>query len=256
MRLVSATITQNTEIMPKIRLLGLLAPDIAGEVRPGQFIMVNCGEQRVLPRPISIHGTTAAGEVLLLVNIVGKGTEWLAQRQEGDSLQVIGPSGNGFTVSSGAKNLLLVAGGIGIAPLAFLTQQAASTKAVTLLMGATTASLLYPQDRLPQNIHIVRTTDDGSAGHRGLVTGVMPEYLNAADQVFACGPLPMYRSIESLARSTGKAQLVQISLEVRMGCGIGTCYGCSIRTLQGMKKVCKDGPVFSLPDIVLDEVRV
>jgi len=255
-KLFTVKITQNTEIMTKVHLIGLHAPDIAGQVRPGQFVMINCGKERVLPRPISVHGMTVHGEALLLVNIVGKGTEWLSERVPGDMLNVIGPSGNGFAVSRDAQELLLVAGGMGIAPLAFLAQQMAVTHEVTLLMGAATASLLYPQDRLPLNIHIVQTTDDGSAGRKGFVTDVMTDYLAGADQIFACGPMPMYKSIESLMVSSEKVQSVQVSLEVRMGCGVGACYGCSIKTRQGMKKVCKDGPVFNLADIILDEVRV
>lgn len=256
MRQYSAAVMSNEEIMPHIRLIEMDVPGMHGDILPGQFVMVNCGPGRMLPRPISIHGRTSQGSIVLLVNIVGKGTEWLAERGKGETLHIIGPSGNGFTVHSQSKNLLMIAGGMGIAPMLFLAGCEAAVRHVTLLTGALNRSLLYPQDRITHGIHTVFMTDDGSAGDKGMITDVLSQHLNNADQIFACGPLPMYRSIKKITDAAGKTAAVQVSLEVRMGCGVGTCYGCSIKTAKGMKKVCKDGPVFNLSEILLDEIRV
>jgi len=124
-----------------------------------------------------------------------------------------------------------------------------------LLLGASTAAQLYPTHLLPPKIKLITTTEDGSAGKKGLVTDLLPEYVDGADQVFACGPMPMYRDMalkNQELKPDGKP--VQISLEVRMGCGLGVCYGCTIKTKNGLKQVCKDGPVFDLDDILWDEL--
>jgi dihydroorotate dehydrogenase electron transfer subunit len=185
---------------------------------------------------------------------VGRGTHWLSQRQAGDSLDLLGPLGNGYTVYPDAKNLLLVAGGIGIAPLVFLAQKASGLGcSITLLLGARTAAELYPKNLLPAKLKLITATEDGEKGHKGMITDLLPDYINWADQVFACGPLPMYQAMARMPQLRNKP--VQISLEVRMGCGLGICYGCTIKTRNGLKQVCKDGPVFELNDILWDEVN-
>jgi len=256
MKLLEATVLQNMEVMPNIHLLELYIPEISGKVQPGQFVMIKSGPGRVLPRPISVHGIGSNGSLYLLINNIGKGTEWLSQRMKDDMLQIIGPLGNGFSVSATSKNLLCIAGGMGIAPLVFLAHREAANRRVTMLIGAVNKSLLYPQDRLPKNISVELATDDGSVGRKGMVTDLISKYIGEADQIIACGPQPMYESIKNITDATGKTASIQISLEVRMGCGVGTCYGCSIKTQQGMKKVCKDGPVFNLSDVILHEVRI
>jgi len=184
----------------------------------------------------------------LLFNIVGRGTEWLSQCQEGDSLDLLGPLGRGFSFQSASHRLLLVAGGIGIAPLVFLAEKALGEgRSITLLIGAQNASLLYPESLLPPSIKLITATEDGSEGKKGMVTELMADFAAQADQVFACGPTSMYQSIAAQHYLKGKS--VQISLEVRMGCGLGACYGCTIKTKRGLRQVCQDGPVFELNDI-------
>jgi len=306
------TITSNTEIMPGVALMWLEAPDIATAAQPGQFITVRC-EDFILRRPFSIHQVSPS-QVAILFKVVGKGTLWLSERKVGDKVDVLGPLGNGFSIPSviarrpecqrrnlpgQSKNLLLVAGGIGIAPLCFLAQYASSQHSITLIQGASTAKELYPFSSLaltfnsspskgegkgegekrssllslPSNIRFISVTEDGSAGRRGMVTGVLPDFLDWADQLYACGPLSMYKTMAGLtlnpspSKGEGKGEgekrseesklkKCQISLEVRMGCGIGACYGCTINTKKGLKKVCRDGPVFELDDILWEEVRV
>jgi dihydroorotate dehydrogenase electron transfer subunit len=152
-------------------------------------------------------------------------------------------------VKPGAKDLLLVAGGIGIAPLAFLGEEEAKKgRTVNLLPGAQTAELLYPREHLPRISVVDGSTDDGTAGMKGLVTSRIDDYISQADQVFACGPTAMYRSMAGLDCLKGMS--VQVSLEERMACGLGACYGCTVKTRTGPKQVCHDGPVFELSDLV------
>ena len=235
----------------------LEAAGIAAAARPGQFVMVSCGQELTLRRPLSIHQVANSGQLHLLFSIVAKGTSWLSHRQEGETLDLLGPLGNGFSIEPASRNLLLVAGGIGIAPLAFFAQQALSeAKSVTLLLGARTDTGLYPQRLLPGGVETVVATEDGSTGTKGMITDILPDYVDWADQIYACGPLAMYQTIATNNQKRRVRKPVQISLEVRMGCGLGACYGCSIRTRRGMKQVCLDGPVFNLDEIIWQEVKI
>ena len=257
MKQVSATIVSSSELMPGYQLMCVEAPDIAAIARPGQFVTVSCGQELILRRPLSIHQLANSGQLHLLFSIVGKGTSWLSDRQEGETLDLLGPLGNGFSIEPASRKLLLVAGGIGIAPLAFLARQALSEgKSVTLLLGAPTDAGLYPQRLLPGGIETVVATEDGSSGTKGMITDILPDYVDWADQIYACGPLAMYQTIATNNQQRRVRKPVQIALEVRMGCGLGACYGCSIRTRRGMKQVCLDGPVFNLEEIIWQEVRI
>ncbi len=247
-----APVISQCETRPGVFILEIEAPGLASLAQPGQFVMVGCdsGYGRLLRRPISIH-QIGEKSISLLFAVVGTGTEWLSQRQPGDKVDIIGPLGNGFTINPGSRRILLVAGGMGIAPLCFLAQSAVRKGLkVTLLAGAASLAQLHPERLMPSGAEAVNITEDGSAGARGLVTAFLPDYLPQVDQVFACGPVPMYRAMN---RYVG-AKPTQISLEVRMGCGLGFCYACTIRTRQGLKQVCKDGPVFDIQDVIWDEL--
>jgi dihydroorotate dehydrogenase electron transfer subunit len=193
------------------------------------------------------------GSIGLLYAVVGRGTKWLAQRKEGDYIDLFGPLGNGFDIDPASKNLLLVAGGIGIAPLVALGEKAvAMGKAATLLIGDTTTGRIYPEHQLPTGIETVVATEDGSAGNKGMVTDLLPRFMPEADQVFACGPLPMYRKMAEMGAVLG-GKPVQVILETVLGCGVGACLGCTVETILGQRLVCKDGPVFGLRDIVWEK---
>jgi dihydroorotate dehydrogenase electron transfer subunit len=201
---------------------------------------------------LSIHQREDRSLVLLFA-VVGKGTQWLSQCQAGDRLDLVGPLGNGFAIHPDSKNLLLVAGGIGIAPLRLLADEAVKRGlSVTLLCGTPT-SHRYPPERLPPEIELVTVTEDGTAGRKGMITDLLPNFTSGADQVFACGPTSMYQSMAK--QKLLKNKPVQISLEVRMGCGLGICYGCTVKTRNGLKQVCKDGPIFDLGDILWGELK-
>ena len=179
---VASTIISSSEVMPGVYLIWLDSPQIAPVAQPGQFVMVRCGEGTLLRRPLSIHQLAADAEnggLALLFTMTGKGTQWLSQRKAGEILDLLGPLGNGFTIQPSSHNLLLLAGGIGIAPLAFLAQRAASQgHSVKLLMGALTANQLCPRDLLPPEAKCLVTTDDGTAGVKGLVTNYMPDHID------------------------------------------------------------------------------
>ena len=252
MRQIQAPIISNEEIACGIYLLWLQAPEIAAIARPGQFVMLRCGEgyDPLLRRPFSIH-QVAGSRLALLFAVVGRGTGWLSQRRQGELLDILGPLGNGFDLNPESKRLLLVAGGIGIAPLVYLAESALKRGClVRLLLGAETASQLYPEHLLPKGVELSIATADGSMGKKGLVTEFVPEFMGWAEQVFACGPIPMYRAMAVM----GLAKSVQVLLEQMMGCGLGVCRGCAIETKQGHKFVCQDGPVFQLEDVLWEKV--
>jgi len=271
------TIACNTEISPSVRLMRLEAPDIASLAKPGQFVTVRCADL-TLRRPLSIHQVSPSAieasnktEIALLFTVTGKGTHWLAQCQPGEKIDILGPLGNSFDIEAGAKNLLLVAGGIGIAPLIFLAQHASAQQQITIIHGASTAAQLYPFSLtaskkqhglipLPDSVRFVPVTEDGSAGKKGIATDIVPAFLDWADQICACGPVGMYEAMASMSfqakQNNLKLRRCQVSLEVRMGCGIGACYGCTIRTKTGLRQVCHDGPVFELDDVLWEELRI
>lgn len=253
------------------------APEIAPICKPGQFLMLKCGKDALLRRPISVNSVIGATYLDLLYALPNKindkdysmrlgreteirttkgmGTLWLSGLKEGSSLDLVGPSGNGFTIDPAANKLLLIAGGIGIAPLRFLAEFALlQGKDVTLLLGARTKSGIIPDKLLPAGAKVVRATEDGSLGKKDIIINLVPEYIDWADQVFACGPKAMYQALDKQMSTYPRERNVQVSLEVRMGCGTGICYSCSIKTQQGMKRVCKEGPVYNIRDIIWQEV--
>ena len=252
------TVISNDEITPGTWLMWLESPEIARRAQAGQFVMAACGEETVLRRPISVHSVDH-DTFALLYAVVGKGTEWLTHRKKESSLDVLGPLGNGFNVTktpSETLSFLMIAGGIGIAPLRFLIEKVKpSCRQIIILQGAATASKLYPRELLPPEVNVTAATEDGTAGYKGLITDLIPAFATTADEVFVCGPMPMLKYIaknQKALKLTDKP--VSISMEMRMACGMGVCYGCTIRTKNGLKEVCKDGPVFSLNDVIWDEM--
>lgn len=235
------------------------SPELSSASRPGQFTMVACDDggasgRHLLRRPLSIHRTDKQSLAFLFA-VVGPGTEWLSRRKPGESVDILGPAGNGFSIEPGSRRLLLAAGGIGIAPLCFLAQEALKKDlSVRILAGARTARQLCPPQLIPSGCEIMTVTEDGTAGEKGLVTGLLEKNADWAEQVFICGPAPMFKAIASQFQPSLKRIPVQVSLEVRMGCGTGICYACSIKTTGGMKQVCRDGPVFDMEEVVWEAV--
>jgi dihydroorotate dehydrogenase electron transfer subunit len=255
MHLERAVVVSSERAYENTHLLWLSAPAVARAAGAGQFLMMRCGGgyDPLLPRPMSFHRFRREGDerqFALLFDIRGRGTEWLAQREPGDAIDVFGPLGHGYTVDKASHNLLLVAGGTGVAALVALADEAAADgRSLTLLQGARTAASLFPTALLPPEVEVVIATDDGSAGHNGLVTDLLAQYLPWADQVFACGPTPMFQAMTDVVRQQASRKPVQVLLEERMACGTGVCYGCAVFTRRGVRLVCKDGPRFELREV-------
>jgi dihydroorotate dehydrogenase electron transfer subunit len=228
------------------------APDIAQDTRAGQFVHVRCGPPTgfdpLLRRPISIYGLDG-DEVLLYYDVVGRGTGFLAERRPGDLLDVLGPLGKPFQVDSASRRLLMVGGGIGLAPLVALARQLHDGPVeIVLLGGFRTAGRVLPPGFVPESAEYLVATEDGSSGQAGYVTDLVPRYLDWADQVFACGPTRMMQALHPVVAPRATLQ-VTVSLEERMACGMGVCLSCVVQTRRGVKRVCRDGPVFDLSDL-------
>jgi len=255
MKLERAIVVSQEEIYDNTHLMWLSCPPVAKGASPGRFLMIHCSDgcDPLLPRPMSFHRFRDLGgerQFAILYDVRGSGTALLSQRKPGDELPLFGPLGRGYSVSPHAQNLLLVAGGIGIAALIALADQAiAAGQSVTLLQGARSAGKLYPPELLPREVEALSSTDDGSAGHHGYVTDLLPQYLPWADQVFACGPTPMFAGMANVVREARSRKPVQALLEERMGCGTGICYGCAVFTRKGVRLVCRDGPRFELRSV-------
>jgi len=250
---------------PGIWVTKLEAPSLAAAARPGQFLHIRCGEgdDPLLRRPISIHHADRdTGIIQIMFQVVGKGTAWLSQRQDG-FLDVLGPLGRGFTLSpvDSGLPLAVVGGGIGAAPLYFLLVELAAlgrASATTVLLGAHSAvQLLLQKEAQELGFALRSATDDGSAGYHGLVTDLLEEELNKATSqrpafVYACGPSPMLAKICAILEESGVPG--EVSVEERMGCGVGACLSCVCRVKNGVsfayKHACVDGPVLQASEVI------
>jgi dihydroorotate dehydrogenase electron transfer subunit len=254
MKLERATVVSQEEIYANTYLMWLSCPAVAKGASPGRFFMLHCSDSLdpLLPRPMSFHRFRDAGgerQFAILYDVRGLGTTWLSQRTTGDEIDVFGPLGRGYQVDKPTQHLLLVAGGLGVAAVVALADQAiAAAQSVTLLQGARSEENLFPPGMLPKEVEAIAATDDGSAGHNGVVTDLLEERMPWADQVFACGPTPMFVAMAGIVREMRSRKPIQALLEERMGCGTGVCYGCAVFTPKGVRLVCKDGPRFELTE--------
>jgi len=249
----------NDRVAPGVGLMVLLAPKCAASVLPGQFVhlRVASGADMILRRPFSIH--RAYGDrIEILYQILGDGTLRMAQMQVGDTtMDLVGPLGHGWQAPETLAHALLVSGGLGAAPLGMLAEQLASRGvAVSIAMGAPTSERLVARGLFESVARRVElSTDDGSAGERGFVTGPASRLLaeERFDAVYTCGPEPMQRAIAALAAGAGVP--CQLSLERLMACGIGACLSCVVSTRDGLKRACVDGPVFDAEEVVWDATQ-
>ena len=217
-------------------------------IAPGQFVEVQVeGEPKVmLRRPISIHDVDEqAGTMTLLIQIVGNGTRRLAQLGVGERLNVVYPLGHGFCTDLAAgRRAVLVGGGAGTAPLLHLAKVLkAKDVDCTIILGGRTESLIPVRDAFAAYGRLCIATDDGSLGHKGLVTE-HPAFADAYDMIYTCGPTPMMKAVARSAAERGIR--CEVSLENMMACGVGACLCCVTDTDQGHRCVCKDGPVFDI----------
>ena len=217
------------------------------EMLPGQFveIRVDGSPSTFLRRPISINFVDTEANVLwLLVAVVGDGTRRLAQLQAGEKLNCLLPLGNGFTMpQKKEERILLVGGGVGVAPLLYMgAQMALKGCEPTFLLGARTAKDLLMLDIFRKYGRVYVTTEDGSEGEKGFVTNHSLLQKEQFDRIATCGPTPMMKAVARYARQANTT--CEVSLENLMACGLGACLCCVEKTTEGNLCVCKDGPVF------------
>lgn len=232
-------------------LLILHCPDIAWEAQAGQFVHIRCspGYDPLLRRPLSIClARPEEGLLYLWYQVVGKGTELLKELLAGEKLDIMGPLGRGFETGQRGRNIVLIGGGMGIAPLIFLGYTLAQGNEITAFFGARSGEHLPPPGLWPDNFPYQTATDDGSAGYRGLVTDILPPWRagDKPDIIYACGPHAMLVRVADMAHRLDIP--LQVSLETAMACGVGACLGCTCQEAGGVEggwlKVCQDGPVF------------
>ncbi len=234
-------------------LLSLSAADSGPlpECRPGQFVQVAVDAPGVfLRRPISINSfDIAAGTLTLLVRDAGRGTHQLVNLSPGHILNLILPLGNSFTVTDldAGKRVLLVGGGVGVAPMYCLGRELkAAGITPEFLLGARTADMLLLVDEFSRLGNVNICTDDGSRGVRGVVTDheVISRHF---DRIYCCGPSPMMKAVAQAARRSGTD--CEVSLENMMACGLGACLCCVEKTVKGNVCVCTEGPVFNISQL-------
>jgi len=248
-----AEIVSNQPVTRYTWLMGLRSLEIAGEAKPGQFVMLRVGDglDPLLRRPFSICGTRD-DVFLILYRVVGKGTALMTRLAERAEISVLGPLGRGFGLSEEGVLPVLLGGGIGVAPLFFLAQELTG-RDLRFLMGFPTAAEIITTEHLglaPLSVSV--STDDGSRGFGGFVTdlfkGDLEAYSSKAESlaVFACGPKPMLKA--AAAMTMGRGISCQVSLEANMACGLGACQGCAVPADREQERayfhVCQDGPVF------------
>ena len=253
------TITSQKEIAQNIFELTLKGELTCSMNEPGQFvhIKVSNGLDPLLRRPISIANINKdTSEFTVIYRKDGRGTTILSERQFGEKIDVLGPLGHGFPVEEVNKGetALLVGGGIGVPPLYELSQQL-TQKGVNVIhvLGFQTKDVVFYEDAFSKLGRTFIATVDGTHGTKGFVTDVIAEEGFDFDIIYSCGPTPMLKALENNFSNDHK---VYLSLEERMGCGIGACFACVCHTANepegfSYKKVCSDGPVFKAGEVVL-----
>lgn len=212
------------------------------EIAPGTFFHVKTSE--LLRRPLSV-ANVEGNVVTFLYKVIGAGTTDLAARRAGDKLDVLGPLGNGFPLQQAGKRVVLVGGGIGVPPLYYTRRMLAARGIETVaILGFDTKASIFYEDAFRELGETIITTVDGTYGEKGFVTGPLAQV--DADVLFSCGPEPMLKAV-----AASHIEERYISIENRMGCGIGACFACVYQAPDGYVKVCSDGPVFRAEEVTL-----
>ncbi|MEA3431341.1 MAG: dihydroorotate dehydrogenase electron transfer subunit [candidate division WOR-3 bacterium] len=274
--MATARIIENERITPLIFRMVLEEERIARETMPGQFVNLRIGDgyYPLLRRPMSVHYTDG-DRFAILYNVRGIGTNLLSTYRKGDQIDVLGPLGKPFDLPPSSENLYLIAGGMGIAPLYFLYREAGGF----LIMGARNKDGILPVEEMEYgrsdfpvatvtgkreerrakregekrtrttNTIFQIVTEDGSVGEKGLVTDYLPD-VSSGSTIVTCGPISMLEKVKVFY--SHREVTCILSLEARMGCGYGVCLSCAVKTKNGYKYVCKDGPAFRAEDVEFD----
>lgn len=249
-------VRENISLTDRLWLLKVEVDEIGSDLEPGQFvhILIPGMEGHILRRPFSVYYTENDDSVLvILYQVVGFGSKHMTTLKDGDVVSVMGPIGHGWTVPEGARSALLVAGGVGGAPLYLFAKDLVNADIdVDVVLGAQNAHSLVVEDAYSDLIdhELLIATDDGSKGHAGFCTDLVSEQIAGKhyDFVACCGPEPMMHIVSDIALSAGVP--TYISLEKRMACGIGACLSCIVETTQGRKRSCVDGPIFDASEVI------
>jgi dihydroorotate dehydrogenase electron transfer subunit len=252
---IKVKIKEIKKIKSDIFLLSFVSGHLLRTASPGNFIHIKV-DSVILRRPFSIH-MIKGNVIFVLFKVKGRGTKALAAYKKGKILDIIGPLGEGFKISHKTQitshRNILVAGGIGVAPLMFLGGKLRNMQNVVLLGGKTKNEILCEKEFKKLGFIAEIATDDGSRGFKGTVTELLKRQLLAISyqqsaNVYVCGPEAMLKAVYKIVKKYPHIKC-QVSFEQFMGCGIGICCACTIETKHGYKKVCKDGPVFNIDEV-------
>ena len=260
-------VVKNQRIKPLYFLLEISCPPVANQIKPGQFIMlkISDGNSPLLRRPFSVYKSYPTnhlekknrGRFIILYKKVGKGTQKMTEFKIGQRVDLIGPLGNGFTLPApSSSEIILIGGGVGIVSLYPLAEALGSKNCIVFIGGKTGNDILCVEDfkRLDSKTYIA--TEDGSLGYKGTVIDLFLSQKgkfknNDPRLLYSCGPVEMLKGLARAIES--KRFYCEVSLEARMACGFGACWGCVVKTNDSetpYKRVCKEGPVFNLKNIV------
>ncbi len=255
-----AELTKKEQLKPDIFKFSIKAPKIVEASKPGNFIEIRVTDQvePFLRRPISIYNLNREEGILeFIFQVKGKGTKILSEKQEGETIDIIGPLGYGTFNYENKENLAIIGGGIGVFPLYELAKCAKKeNKKVNTYLGFRSQNFVVLEKEFEQvSDKLSLTTDDGTYGQKGFAINYLEKDLEERkiDSIYACGPLPMLKAVQKLAIE--KQIPCQISLEEKMACGLGVCLGCAVKTAKSPKEapeywhVCKAGPVFNAKDV-------
>ncbi|UCE66238.1 MAG: dihydroorotate dehydrogenase electron transfer subunit [Candidatus Zixiibacteriota bacterium] len=264
-------VTRNIIISDSIIQLTFKADDISRSTVPGQFIQIRVSDNFIplWPRPFSIYDVdTRKGEISIIFKVAGYGTGLLAGKKEGDTIQILGPLGNGFPIPSNDGGMVMAAGGTGMPPLFLLSKFAIEngvpSSSITFISGARTRTELFePVELTELETDLNVCTDDGSAGEKGTVVDMLEKILEnkSGFTIYACGPVGMLKKIDRLLLEKNIPGF--LSLEELMPCGYGICSGCAVKVLPSpdrgetddnrdyhLKRVCVEGPVFESGEVM------
>jgi dihydroorotate dehydrogenase electron transfer subunit len=260
----TSSIISKEKLRENIFKLTLSSPLISQRAKPGNFvhIKVNPDPHPLLRRALSIHAVDRQkGEFDVLFKVVGRGTMILSEKSSGDRLDILGPIGNNFSLPQKGDSVMLVAGGMGMAPLWFLfcnlINKIDKERLIFFLGAKTKKELLYYKKLARLRDNLIVSTDDGSLGNKGLITEVFLREIKRRKNnlnklmVYSCGPQEMLIKMAEISKEYDLS--CQISLEGHMACGVGACWGCVVKSKNGAyKRICIDGPVFDAREVVLD----
>jgi len=246
-------VISNEKLADDYSILCLQSQEEIPKILPGNFAELQAPDTLgvFLRRPFSVYDVDPENRTIsFFIKRIGKGTKSLVSLKAGESINLFYPLGNGFNFNEEMKSVLLVGGGSGMAPFKFLSRELNNQSIeVSFLLGGRSLTDVLLKDKLTDHGSVFVTTDDGSFGEKGMVTdhSIMEE-IDSFDQIYCCGPDPMMKAIGEIAIEKGVA--CQVSLETMMACGIGACICCVTPTKEGLQKVCMQGPVFNVNNLV------